>query len=59
MHKFGVALSWLSVVTCAVGLILGFREMIIYGTDNEWLHLVPIAFLGLFTGLVITLFSKP
>lgn len=58
MHKFGVAVNWISIIACVVGLVMGFRDLVVYGENSVWLAMVPASFLGLLTGVVITLFSK-
>lgn len=58
MHKFGVALLLFSIAACVIGLVLGFWDLIKYGENSFWLMMVPASFLGLMTGVVITLFSK-
>lgn len=59
MHKLGVFINWISIISCIIGLILGFRELVVYHEASIWLAMVPASFLGLLTGVVITLFSKP
>ena len=58
MHKFGVALLLFSIAACVIGLVLGFWDLIKHGENSFWLMMVPASFLGLMTGVVITLFSK-
>ena len=59
MYKFGVAINILSVIACVVGLVMGFRDLILYGEMSIWMSVVPASFLGLMAGVVMTLFSKP
>ncbi len=59
MHKIGIIINWISIFACVIGMILGFRELIVHGQPSFWLAMVPGSFLGLLTGMVITLLSKP
>ncbi len=58
MHKFGITLLLFSIAACVLGLALGFWDLIKHGENSFWLMMVPASFLGLMTGVVITLFSK-
>jgi len=61
MHRLGTLLLWLGVLLVAVGMGLGFW-FLITDVDSEavnLLGLVPIGFVALLAGVVMTLFSHP
>ncbi|HSH30896.1 MAG TPA: hypothetical protein VK971_13395 [Thiohalobacter sp.] len=61
MHRFGRFLAWLSAVLIAVGLIGGFTALFMDADSNavRLLTLVPLGFVGLLTGIVITQLHRP
>jgi len=61
MHRFGKALLLLGAVMVAMGMAFGFW-FLITDADNaavSLLGLVPIGFVALLAGTVMTLFSHP
>ena len=59
MHRVGVILIWISLFACVFGLIFGIMDLLKYGEPSIWMAMIPAGFLGLLTGTVMTLFSKP
>ena len=59
MHKLGVITTLLGLILSVVGLAVGFWEML-HGNGNaqEWLSLVPLGFVGLMLGVVLTQLSN-
>jgi len=61
MHRLGTSLLWFGVLLVAVGMGFGFW-FLITDVDNRavnLLGLVPIGFVALLAGVVMTLFSHP
>jgi len=55
MHKLGVITTLLGLILSVVGLAVGFWEMLRgSGNAQTWLSLVPLGFVGLMLGVVLT-----
>ncbi|VAY88891.1 conserved hypothetical protein [mine drainage metagenome] len=59
LHTIGVITTWISIIVCALGIVLGLWHLVVYHETNDWWTAVPASFLGLLSGVVLTLFSKP
>jgi hypothetical protein len=59
MHKLGVITTLLGLILSVVGLGVGFWEMLRHsGNAQTWLSLVPLGFVGLMLGVVLTQLSN-
>ena len=59
MHKLGVITTLLGLILSVVGIIVGFWKMLNGGDNAEvWLGLVPLGFVGLMLGVVLTQLSN-
>lgn len=61
MHRLGKGLLWVGVLLVAVGMVFGFW-FLLTDADNaavSLLGLVPLGFIALLAGTVMTLFSRP
>lgn len=61
MHRLGKALLLIGALLVAVGMAFGFW-FLLTDADNpalSLLGLVPLGFIGLLAGTVMTLFSRP
>ena len=59
MHKLGVITTLLGLILSVVGLGVGFWEMLHdSGNAQMWLSLVPLGFVGLMLGVVLTQLSR-
>ena len=58
MHRLGAITTLLGLILSVVGLAVGFWEML-HGSGNAqvWLSLVPLGFVGLMLGVVLTQLS--
>ena len=59
MHRLGVIAVWLGIVLAVAGLAIGFTGLML-GKDELggfWLGLIPIGFLVLLSGVVMTQLS--
>ena len=61
MHRVGVITTLLGLILSIVGLIAGFTKMFKGSADAlSWLSLVPLGFVGLLLGVMLTqFFRKP
>ena len=58
MHKLGVITTLLGLILSIVGLIVGMTKMLDGNADAQfWLSLVPLGFVGLLLGVMLTQFS--
>lgn len=58
LHKLGVIIIWGSVITCLVGIILGFRHMVVYHELDDWWTIVPASFFSLFVGVALVYLAR-
>ena len=59
MHRLGVITTVLGLILSIAGLIVGFTKMLLGNADAQvWLSLVPLGFVGLLLGVVLTQFSN-
>ena len=59
MNKLGVITTVLGLILSIVGLLAGFTMMLNGRADAEfWLSLVPLGFVGLLLGVMLTQFSS-
>ncbi|BBP01515.1 hypothetical protein [Sulfuriferula nivalis] len=58
MHKIGVMMVWLGLISTIVGLIFGFIDLVKYGEPSIWIAIIPAGFAALLVGVTMTQFSK-
>lgn len=60
MHKIGVVLLLVGALATAIGLLFGFGFMFAARDEmaKRFLGVIPVGFLAVFTGMVMTLLSN-